>query len=349
MENNRLVIFVDDDNNFLIQINKNGLYESMDLERLILEFEKLGYVVEKKFFSDFNPNDNYKGVPILYHITEDAFVLYKSYVEDIINFLQKQGAIMMPNCDYARAHHNKVYMEMLRSEFDDEELKTIKTKFFGNAEEALNASEKIEYPAVIKPASGAGSWGVSLAYNASEYKEKVKNICRGTFYRTGKEWLKIVVKKFLLAAHVREYKFDKFFSKLIVQTFVPNLNGDYKVLYFADKYYTLKRLNRDNDFRASGSGKLFPVPDEEVEGLLNFAKKVVNQIDFCMIGMDIGFDGEKYHLLEFQMVHMGPYTLTRSEYYHVNNQDGTWSKVLSKSDLEEEFARSIDVYIKGHK
>lgn len=348
MLKNRLVIFVDDNNTFLLQINEKGHYESMNLQKLIVAFQKRGYKVEVKHFSDFNPNENYKDVPILYHITEDLFLLYKSYVEDIMCFLQKQGAIVMPNCDYARAHHNKVYMEMLRSEFDDEMLQTIQTRYFGNAQEALNASCKMQYPVVIKPASGAGSWGVSLAHDEKEYRENVKRICKGTFYRSLKEWIMMSIKKLLQAIHIKECCFDKYFSKLIVQTFIPNLEGDYKVLYFADKYYTLKRLNRDNDFRASGSGRLYSVPDEEITGLLNFAKRVVKQIDFSMIGMDIGFDGEKYHLLEFQMVHMGPYTLTRSEYYHIDNNDGTWSKVVSKSDLEEEFARSIDVYIKGH-
>lgn len=348
MNENRLIMFVDDNENFLIQINKKHKYHSMDVEKLIKEFKKRGYEVEKRYFSEFDPNGNYKNIPVLYHITEDAFVLYKSYVEDIINFLEKKGALVLPNCDYARAHHNKVYMEMLRSEFNDDDLKSIKTYFFGNAEEAICAAERMQYPVVIKPASSAGSWGVSLAYDKDEYIDKVKNICKGTFYRNSKDWLKIKIKKILFATNIRKCSIDKYFGKLIVQNFVPNLDGDYKVLYFAGKYYTLKRLNMDNDFRASGSGKLFLVPDEEVIGLLNFAKKIVKQIDFSMIGMDIGFDGNKYHLLEYQMVHMGPYTLTFSEYYHVENE-GEWEKIMGKSDLEEEFARSIDVYIKTHK
>jgi len=43
-------------------------------------------------------------------------------------------------------------------------------------------------------------------------------------------------------------------SKFIVQEFIPDLSNDWKVLVFWDKYYVLRRKNRPNDFRASGSG-----------------------------------------------------------------------------------------------
>lgn len=342
---NKIVLFVDDNEEFLIQINEKHKYHSMDVEKIILELENRGYEVHKRYFSQFDANEDFKGIPVLYHITEDAFVIYKSYVEDIINFLQRHGAILLPNCDYARAHHNKVYMEMLRSEFGDEDLKSIKTSYFGSAEEAINASKRINFPVVIKQASGAGSEGVALAYNEIEYRKKVKQICKGKFYRTIIDRLKNLAKKCLNTLHIENYYVPKYFGKLIVQTFVPNLAGDYKVLFFDGKYYTLKRLNRKNDFRASGSGRLYLVPEDEIDGLLNFAKKVVKEIKFSMIGMDIGYDGEKYHLLEFQTIHLGPYTLTRSEYYHIE-QDGKWKKIIEKSNLEEEFVRSIDTYIK---
>ena len=341
----KILILVDDDDNFLIQIDKNHDYHSMDVMKIKHLLQEYGYDVQKCSFSKLDLKADYKGVFVIYHICEDLFVLYKSYVEDIINFLRRQGAIILPNCDYARAHHNKVYMEMLRSEFKDADLKTIQTSFFGNAKEALNASNEMEYPVVIKPASGAGSWGVSLAYDAKEYQMKINKICGGFFYRDCIDFAKKAVKLVLNKVGIKKYYIDNCFSKIIVQTFIPNLAGDYKVLYFGGKYYTLKRLNRDNDFRASGSGKLFFVPDEEICGLLDFAKKAVHEIDFSMIGLDIGFDGQKYHLLEFQMVHMGPYTLTLSDFYHVESENG-WKKIITKSDLEEEFSRCIDYQIK---
>ena len=67
-------------------------------------------------------------------------------------------------------------------------------------------------------------------------------------------------------------------TSLIIQTFIPGLQGDYKVLFFGDKYYMMYRKNREHDFRASGSGNFFPVPENDHEGLLNFARRVSKEI-----------------------------------------------------------------------
>ena len=187
-----------------------------------------------------------------------------------------------------------------------------------------------------------------MAHDEKEFEAKVKKLCWGRFYKYYGNGVILFAKKVLNKLNIRKYQMVENYAKIIVQTFIPNLDGDYKVLYFGGKYYTLKRLNRKNDFRASGSGRLFPVPDNEVEGLLDFAAKVVEEVDFTVMGLDIGFDGTTYHLLEFQFVHMGPYTLSFSEYYHIWN-NGRWEKVMAKSDLEKEFCRSMDVYIKGLK
>ena len=104
------------------------------------------------------------------------------------------------------------------------------------------------------------------------------------------------------------------------------------------------RKNRDKDFRASGSGKFFPVSEKDHEGILNFARRVTLEIDFPIIGMDIGFDGSVYHLLEFQMIHIGTSALHRSEFWH-EFHDGKWLRFEGVSNLEEEFSRAIHSFI----
>lgn len=345
MDQKKLIIFVNDSKNFLISMDENHRYHSMDVYKLICNFKAMGYNVILLKFSEFDPCKNYKNIYVLYHITEDTFTLYKSYIEDIINFLEQKGAILLPCSQYARAHHNKVYMELMKTRFACKELKTIKTHFYGNAYEAINAQHKIKFPVVIKIADGAGSRGVALAENRSEYVHKVCQICRGCYVSSYKQWVKNIIKKISTSFRIKKFDVPRYYGKMIVQTFIPDLSGDYKVLYFGKKYFILKRLNRDYDFRASGSGKLFNVPDDEARGLLDFAKKVVQEIDFSIIGMDIGYDGATYHLLEFQMIHLGPYALSMSEYYYIE-KDGRWIKVPGKSDLEEEFCRSIDSFIR---
>ena len=84
--------------------------------------------------------------------------------------------------------------------------------------------------------------------------------------------------------------------------------------------------------------------DEEQIGLLDFAKNLTYEINFPILGLDIGFDGNKYHLIEFQMISLGTYTLQASNFWH-EYIDENWVKRIGKSDLEKEFSRSIIDYI----
>jgi glutathione synthase/RimK-type ligase-like ATP-grasp enzyme len=312
----------------------------MNLQLLVQQFENRGYNVAVSQFGEIDLERDFKNTAVLYHSSEKQGGFYKSYIEDIVYYLEKKGSLVLPKFEYLKAHHNKVYMELIRKRFENLELKTIKTYCYGSSDEALNRLP--EFPIVLKISAGAGSNGVKLAKNEEEYRKAVKELSRiyisDNIIGIGKDYFKAFRN---LAFNANKKTLEQ---KFIVQTFVPNLLGDYKVLYFGGKYYTLYRKNRDNDFRASGGGKLFLVPDEENIPLLNFAKKIVAEIDFPIIGIDIGHDGHQYHLLEFQMIHLGPYTLQFSDYYYIES-NGLWNKVEGKSVLEEEFVRSIAEYI----
>ncbi len=337
----QILILVDDENRFELNINERC---SMDVPRIVEDFQKRGYEVSVKSFSKVKFDEDYTGTFLLFHITEDRLLVYKSYICDIILFLKSRGAQPLPDYDYVRAHHNKVYMEMLRQNFQNKELKTIHSRLFGNAKEAINAADELQYPVVIKASSGSGSDGVAKADNKEEYIKKVYDIGTGVFYRNKKEYSKILIKKVLERLGNKKHFYPRYFSKIVVQNYIPNMPGDYKVLFFSGKYYTLKRLNRKNDFRASGSGRLFPVPDNEIDGILDFSEKIVEEISFPIVGIDLGYDGKQYHLLEFQFIHLGPYALLHSEYYHIREK-GMWKKIYAVSNLEDEYVRSIDEFI----
>lgn len=59
------------------------------------------------------------------------------------------------------------------------------------------------------------------------------------------------------------------------QEFVPNNDGDYRIIVIGQKYaYGMKRLNRKNDFRASGSSSFLyeKLPDSMLEVAFDVAK-----------------------------------------------------------------------------
>jgi glutathione synthase/RimK-type ligase-like ATP-grasp enzyme len=345
-----LLILIDYNKDFLISLNSENKYVSMDVRKIEQIFTSKGFKVEVLEFSELDYSRNYKGYYILYQTSEAKGQYYKKYIEDVVYYLQMSGAIVLPEYKYLKAHHNKGFSELLRNKFSDESLKTIKSKYYGNPIEALK--ENPELPVVIKQISGAGSAGIYCANTMKDYKKYVEKVSKtmieDSYCSLYINIFKSIIKRFLSLVNpkYRTSKSTEVYRPFIVQNLIEGLPGDYKVLYFGGKYYTLFRKNRKNDFRASGSGLFYDVPLEENIALLNFAEKVVKEIDFPIIGMDIGFDGNRFHLIEFQTIHLGPYTLQKANYYFLRKND-KWECVSEKSNLEEEFSRSIYEYIES--
>jgi glutathione synthase/RimK-type ligase-like ATP-grasp enzyme len=244
----------------------------------------------------------------------------------------------VPGFDYFRAHHNKVYMEMLRDVALPAEFQTIVTRTFGTLEEAERASGELKYPVVIKPAEGAMSTGVAMADNASSFLEHAARISRsGGWIDRIKQAIKHVVRdpESITSIHRR---------KFIAQTFVPGLRGDFKVLVYGDRLYTFRRDNRDDDFRASGSGRFHfdePTPLE----LLDYGERLFRSLDCPYVSIDVGFDGRQYHLLEMQFMMFGNIGLEKSVRYY-RRKGRIWEEVRGSSDLEQVVASSLRQYFR---
>ena len=288
----RLIILTDSDSRFLVSMPDLKNYTSMDVDKIKRYFETLKFDVNVLKFYELDLTKNYSGVFILYQTSETPGAFYKKYIEDIIFFLEKQGAIVLPKYEYLKAHHNKVYMEMMRMGFSDVSLKTIKSICFGSWKDAQ--SFEPDFPVVIKLASGAGSSGVFLLRNKNDYykclKQKGGLIYSDNLVTLFTSYVKNVIKNLKKYFSPGDSGYLKnitpvFSKSLVIQTFINGLKGDFKVLIFGNKYYTLYRKNRDNDFRASGSGKLFEVPENEHEVLLNYARKVTFEIDLMYINI----------------------------------------------------------------
>jgi len=347
----KLFILTDERGEFLVSKADSRNFTSMDVNIISDWFREKDYEVIVCKFSEFDTDADYRGAYVLYQTSEAPGTFYKRYIEDLVFFLEKKGAFTMPCHEYLKAHHDKVFMEFLRKGFSDETLKTIRSVCYGSWTDALNYEG--DFPVVIKQASGSGSKGVYLARNSRQLGKYVKKAGR-IIIASGLSdlittFFKNQVKKFIKFLYPSrsgyvQYNTDPVSSAVVIQNFITGLRGDYKVLYFGGKYYCMYRENRHNDFRASGSGRFFDVPDEVHEGLLSFARRLTLEIHFPVIGMDIGFDGKNYHLIEFQMIHLGTSTLQRSQFWH-EYHEGKWIKYNGSSILEKELARSFHEFI----
>ena len=226
--------------------NYRGLC-SMDTGDLSRLFERQGFdLVIRKYPEIDLAGDEYRGRYVLYQSSEDPGLRYKSYIEDIICGLGLKEAILIPPYPMLRAHHNKVFMEIMRDISINREIKALWSRKFGTYEDFENAF--LSYPSVIKPAEGAGSRGVGLLRNERD-KKRLGRVTSRVF-----DLWDAVLEKYRRLTRKCYTARSQHRNKFIVQEFVGGLEDDYKVLAFFDKYYVLNRRNRKGDFRASGSG-----------------------------------------------------------------------------------------------
>ena len=218
-----------------------------------------------------------------YHLT-----LYKDFLfaKQLIYIVEKKlGKITYPNFDTCWHYDDKIGQKYLLEAIS---APTIPTHIFYERQEALEWIEHTTFPKVFKLRSGSGSKNVKLVENARQAKELVKKAFSCGFQknshlkRIGQRWLQFrkgkCTLKWFIKGIVTLYSYNDRFNKeeigyVYFQDFIPNNNYDIRVFVVSDKAFAIKRMNRKNDFRASGSS------------ILIYDK---NQIDECCIR--IAFD-----------------------------------------------------------
>jgi|LFRM01.1.fsa_nt_gb glutathione synthase/RimK-type ligase-like ATP-grasp enzyme len=331
---NKIYILTDYKNIFGSKHYATRYRSGMDKKLLEKYFKENGYETIFIKFADINFRKmNFKDQYIIYTSSEDLKGHYKSYIEDIIYGLHLQRTKLIPEYKYLKAHNNKVFMEILRDLTFNDDSGSIHSNYFGTVEELKNNLNKISFPAVIKSATGAMSRGVYLSKNKKELVKTVKKISRS------RDLLAELWDYGRSLKHKGYIKESKYRNKFIVQNFIPNLKNDWKILIYGDRYYILYRGVRDNDFRASGSGK-FIFTDDIPNGILDYAKQIFDILNVPNLSIDIAFDGNKFYLLEFQAIYYGTTTIEKSSFYF-KNINNSWEIIKEKPILEKIYVESI--------
>ena len=107
---------------FWKKYNEQNQTESLDITLLSQSLESAGYSVTNVRINDLDFARNYQDYLVLYASSEDFNGGTKSFIEDILLWLELQGANLIPAYRFLRAHHNKVMMELLRISFPDPSL-----------------------------------------------------------------------------------------------------------------------------------------------------------------------------------------------------------------------------------
>lgn len=317
--------------------------QSVDVNLLASEIKNLGYAVSVKSFNqiDFS-KDNYKGFYVFYQSSQDPDLFYKSYIEDILLGLKLQGAILLPDIQYFRAHHNKVFMEILRSVSGNDSMKLLKSWHFGTYEEfksKVDFDEGKKY--VFKLSTGDQSKNVVLLDNERKFYSVPKSQSRSFNWYY---WLIDQIKPYWKSRYPVYRKKSHNRKKFIIQEFIPGLTGDYKILVFTGKkVFVLARETRPDDFRASGSGR-FSFNKDIPSQLLDYSMDIYNAFSVPFISLDVAVSENKLYLLEFQFVSFGTYTAEKSP-FHFEKVNGIWTTVDNQVVIEREYAEALDGFI----
>ena len=305
------------------------------------KFNNYGYTTVILNFSEVaNNHEIATGDYAIYSSTEDINFKYKDFIDDTIFFLENKGVKVIPEYKYLKATNNKVSMELLRKVLLNNN-KMLSSNVYGTFEEFKNniTGEKL----VFKKPQGAMSRGVFLSTNKKMTSKISKNISKTKIF---KDSFKELIRSFMHKGYIKESNYR---NKFIVQSFIPNLKNDFKILIFGKKYFIFSRPVKSNDFRASGSGfnnYSFGSECQYPKEIFSYAESIFNKMNLPHLSLDIAYDGNFFHLLEFQGLHFGTIGVIKSDIYFKNNKN-YWKSFKNNTSIETVYFESIINYIES--
>ena len=269
---------------------------------------------------DWKPVDCYRS-DIVFHLSDcDALMWHfnhkgpkaSKFAKQLLFSLEAAGKRVFPDYNTVWHFDDKIAQKYLLESID---APLAPAYVFYSKNEALEWAQQTTYPKVFKLRNGAGSENVRLVKNKSAAFRLIRKAFGRGFsqynawgnlnerirkFRLGKTTLWDVIKGIIRLVHTTEYSrvAGREIGYIYFQDFIPDNNYDIRVVVVGDKAFAIKRLARDGDFRASGSGyiqynkNLFN--DEIIKLSLDLAKKLKTQ---C-IAFDFVYLGSKPLLLE---------------------------------------------------
>ncbi len=264
------------------------------------------------------------------------------FATELIYSLEKMGKVVFPNFKTSYFYDNKVGQKYLLESIN---APVIPSYVFYTKNDALKWIDKTSFPKVFKLSGGAGSMNVKLCHNQTEASRFVSLAFGKGFSQVDRiAWFKDKAKKFQeKPSKISFENFVKSFGRLFVPTqkekamsrekgyiyfqdFIPQNSFDIRVIVIGKKAFAFKRLCRENDFRASGSGKIVYSKDEIDTRCVKISFEVSDKLDVQCMAYDYVFDKEDNPLIVEVSYHFSPYIYDKCE--------GYWDENLKWNDSE---------------
>lgn len=258
------------------------------------------------------------------------------FAKQLLFSLQVSGIKVFPDFNTGWHFDDKVGQKYMLEAID---APLVPSYVFYTKKEAMQWIEHTEFPKVFKLRGGAGSHNVMLAHNSSEAIRFIKNAFGKGFsqknihhllsddmlkFKSGKVSIFYIIKD-IAAFYLKQETFRKMSSRekgyVYFQEFIPNNTFDIRVCVIGDKAFAIKRMVREHDFRASGSGNIIYAKAEIDERCIKIAFDISSRLKLQCVGMDFVLDKDNNPLI----VEMG-YGFTAAGYAQC---EGYWT-----SDME---------------
>lgn len=225
--------------------------------------------------------------------------------------LEQAGMPIFPNFKTGWHFDDKIAQKYLLEALG---LPLVPTYHFLDKKDALEWAKYTEFPKVFKLTRGAGSANVKLVYNKDQAISIINQAFAKGFsvfdrfgslkerwrkFREGKESLLGVIKSGYRIFDVPKYakllpkeRFEVYF-----QDFIPNNEYDIRVIVIDGKAFAIKRLVRNNDFRASGSGNIVYEKHHFDEYLIQKSFEFADILAMQVVAFDYVFNAEKEPLI----------------------------------------------------
>ena len=314
-----------------------------DLERTGALFAQAGIEQVVRRFEDLDfAREDFRDQPVWYQSSQDRGLHYKSFIEDVLLGLQLQGAVLLPAFHLFRAHHNKVFLEILRDLSGAPRIQRLRSLRFGTYEAFDRVADSLPYPQVLKGAAGDSGRAVRLVTSPRQARREARRL---SYAFTPGDELDNLKKSIQYRDWVPHSRYR---CKFIAQPFVPGLENDFRVQAYGHRdgphYVVMRREIHPRSINASGGKGARTWPEHLPDGLLDLAEEVFQRFPAPFASMDLMHDGHDLYLGEVQYLRYGTYATTHAP--HVwQRRDGAWHRVVGPRQWEAELVQAVIWYL----
>jgi glutathione synthase/RimK-type ligase-like ATP-grasp enzyme len=233
------------------------------------------------------------------------------FAKQLIFAIEQKGIKVFPNFQTCWHFDDKVGQKYL---LESIAAPMVKSHIFYSKKEALKWINNTSFPKVFKLRGGAGASNVRLVNNKAGAIKVIKKAFGkgfsqyngwGSFsnkvrlYKMNKvtrlDLIKSFIRIFFSTNFARMHGREK--GYVYFQDYIPNNNFDIRIIAINGNFFGIKRMVRENDFRASGSGTIIYSKDEIDIRCIKIAKDVSQKLNTQSIAFDFIFNEKNEPLI----------------------------------------------------